>query len=301
MITPERRRRAVAALTERFGVSERRACRLLGQHRSNQRRCPRLPTSSEAKLRRQLRQIAKTHPRWGWKKAHDVLLREGWALNRKRTRRLWRSEGLKRPPSCKKRRRLHPGSSVRLTATRPNHVWAIDYQFDETADWRRLKFTNIVDEFTREALATEVSRSSTSDDLVEIIERLVAERGAPTYLRMDNGPELTAWALREWCRLSDTTTTVYIEPGSPWGGQNPYVESFNGRLRDELLNIEEFGSLTEAKIVVEAWRIEYNTWRPHSSLGGLTPAEFANRWASEHEIPGTRDTTPVLSSSHRAT
>jgi putative transposase len=298
LITPERRRRAVAALTERFGVSERRACRLLGQHRSTQRHCPRPPTSTEAKLRRRLRQIAKTHPRWGWKKAHDVLVREGWGLNRKRTRRLWRLEGLKRPQRCRKRRRLLLGSTVRLTATRPNQVWAIDYQFDETADWRRLKFTNIVDEFTREALATSVSRSSTSDDLVEIIEGLVDERGAPAYLRMDNGPELTAWALREWCTLSKTAT-LYIEPGSPW--ENAYVESFNGRLRDELLNLEEFGSLTEARVVVEAWRLEYNTWRPHSSLGGLTPAEFATRWASEHAISGTRATTPVLSSPQRAT
>ena len=298
MITPERRRRAVSALTERFGVSERRACALVGQHRSTQRRCPRTATTSEAKLRRRLRQIATTHPRWGWKTAHDVLLREGWALNRKRTRRLWRTEGLKRPVTCRKRRRLHPTNAVRLEATRPNQVWAIDYQFDETADWRRLKLTNIVDEFTRESLAMEVSRSSTSDDLVDLIERLVTERGAPTYIRMDNGPELTAWALRDWCRLSGTRT-LYIEPGSPW--ENAYVESFNGRVRDELLNVEEFGSLTEARIVVEAWRIEYNTWRPHSSLGGLTPAEFANRWASEHAIAGTGDTNPVLTAPLGAT
>lgn len=128
------------------------------------------------------------------------------------------------------RRRLHPATAIRRSAARPNEVWAIDFQFDETADWRRLKLTNIVDEFTREALAIDVSRSSTSDDLVDVIERLVAERGAPTYLRMDNGPELTAWALRDWCRLAHTTT-MYIEPGSPW--ENAYVESFNGRVRHE--------------------------------------------------------------------
>lgn len=297
MITPERRRRAVSVLTERFGVSERRACAVVGQHRSVQRTCRRPPTDTEAKLRRRLRQFAKTHPRLGWRKAHDVLCREGWALNAKRTRRLWRAEGLKRPQTCTKRRRLHLGTTTRRQATRPNEVWAVDFQFDETADWRRLKLTNIVDEFTREALATDVNRSSTSDDLVDLIEGLVAERGAPTYIRMDNGPELTAWALRDWCRLSGTKT-LYIEPGSPW--ENAYVESFNGRLRDELLNVEEFGSVTEARIVVEAWRIEYNTWRPHSSLGGLTPAEFAARWASEHAFSGTRDTTPVLAAPQRA-
>lgn len=144
----------------------------------------------------------------------------------------------------------------------------------------------------------DVNRSSSSDDLVSVIEKLVAERGAPAFLRMDNGPELVAWALRDWCRLSGTKT-MYIEPGSPW--QNPYVESFNGRVRDELLNIEEFGSLAEARVVVEAWRIEYNTYRPHSSLGGLTPAEFATRWESGPQNPGTQDTRPSLSSPQWAT
>jgi putative transposase len=261
---------------------------VVGQHRSTQRSCRRGPTESEAKLRRRLRQIAKTHPRWGWKKAHEILLREGWALNTKRTRRLWRHEGLERPQRCAKRRRLSRGTALRREATRPGEVWAVDFQFDETADYKRLKLTNIVDEFTREALAMDVNRSSTADDLVSVIERLVAERGAPAFLRMDNVPELVAWALQDWCRLSGTGT-LYIEPGSPW--QNAYVESFNGRVRDELLNFEEFGSLTEARVVVEAWRIEYNTYRPHSSLGGLTPAEFARRWALEHDSSGARDSS----------
>ena len=154
----------------------------------------------------------------------------------------------------------------------------MDFQFDETADGRRLKLANIVDEHTREALAMRrrphaapPMTSSTSSTA------LVAERGAPEHLRMDNGPELIAWALRDWCRLAGTRTS-YIEPGSPW--ENPYVESFNGRVRDELLNLEEFASLLEAQVVVEAWRIEYNTYRPHSALGGLTPAEYAASWTS---------------------
>ncbi len=120
-----------------------------------------------------------------------------------------------------------------------------------------------------------VARGCTAEDVVAVIETLVAERGAPAHLRLDNGPELIAWALRDWCRLAGTTTS-YIEPGSPW--ENPFVESFNGRVRDELLNVEEFGSLLEAQVVVDAWRVEYNTYRPHSSLGGLTPAEYAERW-----------------------
>ncbi len=157
-------------------------------------------------------------------------------------------------------------------------MWALDFQFDETADGRRLKLLNVVDEFTREALAMRVGRSCNADAVVATIEALVAERAAPAYLRMDNGPELVAWALREWCRLAGTQTT-YIEPGSPW--QTPWVESFNGRARDELLNVEEFGSLTEAQVITEAWRMEYNTYRPHSALGGLTPAEFATQWTTQ--------------------
>jgi putative transposase len=142
----------------------------------------------------------------------------------------------------------------RLRAVRPNQVWAIDFQFDGTADQRRLKLLNVVDEFTKEALAMRVGRSCNADQLLDVIEALMRERGAPEYLRMDNGPEIMAWALRDWCRLSGTTTT-YIEPGAPW--ENPFVESFNGRVRDELLNIEEFGDLAEAQVVVEAWRVEY--------------------------------------------
>ena len=171
MIAPERRRRAVVALTDRFGVSERRACRVIGQPRSTQRCTPRPPRSDEAKLCRQLRRIAKTHPRWGWKKAHDVLVREGWTLNKKRTQRLWRKEGLKRPQTCTKRRRIRPDSAVRHRAEYPNHVWAVDFQFDETSDYRRLKLANIVDEFTREALAMEVDRSITADRLIDVIEQ----------------------------------------------------------------------------------------------------------------------------------
>ena len=139
---------------------------------------------------------------------------------------------------------------------------------------------NIVDEYTREALAMRVGRHCTAEDLVVELDRLVVEHGAPSSLRCDNGPELIAWALRDWCRLHAVGIS-YIEPGSPW--ENPYVESFNGRVHDELLNIEEFGSLLEAQVVVEAWRIEYNTYRPHSALGGLTPAEFTRRM--DHRTP----------------
>jgi len=281
----------VVVLCERFGVSEHRACVVTGQHRSTHRK-PRRPRSAEEdKLRRRLRAIARRHPRWGWKMAHRILLREGWVINRKRTRRLWREEGLRRPLASKRKRRRPGAGGELLRATHPNHVWALDFQFDETADRRRLKLLNIVDEHTREALAMRVGRSCDADAVVAVIEALVAERGAPAYLRMDNGPELVAWALRDWCRLAGTAT-AYIEPGSPW--ENPFVESFNGRVRDELLNIQDFASLLEAEVIVESWRTEYNTYRPHSSLDDLTPVEHRARWMAEHRKPGTPDPSQIL-------
>lgn len=273
-MTPGRRRRAVCRLQECFGVSERRACRVAGQHRSTQRKpaCP--PRPADERLAGRLRDIAREHPRWGWKTAHQILLREGWSINRKRTRRVWREEGLRRPVRTHKRRRLSTGQAQRLRATHVNHVWAVDFQFDETSDRRRIKLCNIVDEHTREALAIRVDRRCTAEDVICMIERLRAQRGAPDYLRADNGPEFIAWALRDYCRMT-LMRTSYIDPGSPW--ENPFVESFNGRLRDELLNIEEFACITEARVVIEDWRTEYNTYRPHSALGGLTPAEYAAR------------------------
>jgi transposase InsO family protein len=256
------------SLRQHFGVFERRACKVVGQHRSTQRCRPRPPRPDDIKLRHRLRQIARAHPRWGWRKAHAVLCREGWTLNTKRTQRLWRTEGPRRPQRCTKRQRIRLESAERHRAEFPNHVWAIDFQFDETADYRRLKLANIVDEFTREALAMDVDRAMGADVLVKMIERLVAERRAPQHLRMDNGPELLSWALRDWCRLSGTNT-IYIEPGSPW--ENPFVESFNGRSRDELLNIEEFANLAEAQVIVEVWRIEYKTYRPTPLSAGSRP------------------------------
>ena len=281
MVTPDRRRRAVVVLVERFGVSERRACRVVGQHRSTQRRPPRPVPAEDVRLRRRLRRFARRHPRLGWRKAHVVVRREGFVVNHKKLRRLWREEGLRRPPPRKNKKRRPTGiDGILFRAEYPNHVWGLDFQFDETADLRRLKLLNIVDEHTREALATDVARSITADHVVAVLERLVAARGAPGYIRMDNGPELIAWTLRDWCRLTGAGT-IYIEPGSPW--ENPWIESFNGRTRDELLNITEFGSLTEAQVVIEDWRNEYNTWRPHSSLGGLTPAEYAAQCTHQHQ------------------
>lgn len=260
-------------LRDRLGVSERWACRVVGQHRSTERYEPRR-ADDDAALRAELRQFSKDRPRWGYRRAHHHLRQQGWDVNRKRVGRLWREEGLRVPQHKRKRRRLGESTSPdrRLVAEHPNHVWTFDFQADQTADGRVLRFCNIVDEFTREALVMHVARSIDADTVVALLEGLVAERGAPEHLRMDNGPEMTAHALKDWCE-SAGTQTVYIDPGSPW--QNPYVESFHSRVRDELLDIEEFSCLAEARVLTEDWREDYNHRRPHSSLGMLTPAAFA--------------------------
>jgi putative transposase len=269
-------------LEDRLGLSERRACQITGQHRSTQRRelCV---ARDDGALRGRLREISRERPRWGYRRAHARLCQEGWSVNRKRVQRLWREEGLRVPIRRRKRQRL--GSSTvpakRLRAERPDQVWAIDFQFDQTADGRILKLLHVVDEFTREALAIECHRRIDADATVATLERLVAARGrAPRFIRCDNGPELTANALRDWCRFSRAGSS-YIDPGSPW--QNPYVESFGSRVRDELLSVELFSCLAEARVMVEDWREDYNEHRPHSALQMAAPARFAHAWKVRHD------------------
>jgi len=218
---------------------------------------------------------------------HALLLREGFTVNHKRIQRLCRDEGLRVRVSRRKRARVGTSTTPgdRLQAAFPNHVWALDFAFDQTADGRVLKVLTITDEFTKTALAIEVERSITGDHLVRILERLVAVHGHPMFIRMDNGPEMTCHAIADWCRFSPTGS-VFIEPGSPW--QNAFVESFNGKLRDELLAIELFHSLLEAKVMAEDYRRHYNTYRPHSSLGYRTPNEFTLDWNNNN--PGLTKT-----------
>jgi putative transposase len=265
-------------LKDRLSLSERRACEIAGQHRSTQRHVPGLVVDEE-RLRERLRGISADHPRWGYRRAHAELLLEGFCLNRKRTQRIWREEGLRVPKKAHKRRRLGVSTTEgveRLSATHPNHVWALDFQHDASTDGRELKFLNIVDEFTREALAIECGRSIDADETVATLERLVIERGvAPENLRADNGPELTARVLREWCEAG-STATAYIDPGAPW--QNAWVESFNARLRDELLDVEEFSTLAEAQLLAGDYRDDYNRNHHHSALGMMAPSRFAASW-----------------------
>jgi transposase InsO family protein len=207
-----------------------------------------------------------------------LLRREGWLVNHKRVHRLWREEGLQRPtPRKQKRARPADGSVRRHQAEHPHQVWAMDFQFDATADGRRLKFLNVIDEHSRLCLAIRVGRRCKAKDVVAVLEDLTSLYPAPTYIRSDNGPEFIAHALRRWAENS-TTTTAYIEPGSPW--QNGFAESFNSRFRDEFLNTELFATVAEAQALADRWRWEYNTLRPHSALQGRTPLEAAQAAAA---------------------
>lgn len=255
-------------------MSERRACEVVGQPRGTQRYTPREPDDERALVKR-MRELSAAHPRYGYRRVWALLRAERFAVNRKRVQRLWRREGLKVPQTQRKRRRLgHSGNSCsRRKAEYANHVWSYDFVLDQTSDGRRLKLLPVVDEFTRECLAIEVERRLTARDVVATLAYLFELRGAPAFVRSDNGPEFIAGAVKAWLEESGSAT-LYIEPGSPW--ENAYVESFNGKLEDELLNREEFATLKEAKVLVEDHRLAYNHQRPHSALNYMTPAAFAS-------------------------
>jgi transposase InsO family protein len=272
VVTAAQRRQAVRHLRETFGVSERRACRVLGQARSTQRQKPKTPEKERPLVARMLERVAK-HPRYGYRRIWALLRREGWRVNLKRVYRLWRREGLKVPRKQRKKRRLgnSANSCVRRPAEHKDHVWAWDFLHDRTADGRPLKWFTLVDEYTRACLALEVRRGMTAKAVRAALAGVVQERGAKAHIRSDNGPEFIAQAIREWVKGAGMET-LYIEPGAPW--ENGYAESFNSKVRDELLNAEEFGSELEARVLGKAWKQEYNHVRPHSSLGYRTPAEF---------------------------
>ncbi|MDZ5089071.1 IS3 family transposase [Mycolicibacterium parafortuitum] len=281
LLTPNRRRRAATMLRERFGVSERRACTVVGIHRSTMRLTPSPMTTEEVELRSWLRRFSTDRPRWGWRRAAKMARRAGWQVNNKRIRRLWREEGLRVPQRRRKKRLTGIGVAVgAMSPIRPNVIWAMDFQFDTTADGRTIKMLNIIDEFTREALSIEVDRSIDADGVVDVLDRLALVHGAPHYVRFDNGLEFVAHVVADWCRFN-SAGSLFIDPGSPW--QNAFIESFNGRLRDELLNSWRFDSLLEARVVIEDWRRDYNANRPHTAHGELTPAELALQWATTHQ------------------
>ena len=257
----------------RHRVSERRACRVLGQARTTQRYAKRV-RKDEAPLRALIVQLACDHGGYGVPRILDLLRRRGWQVNRKRLERIWREEGLKVPKKQIKRRRLwlNDGSCLRLRPQYKGHVWSYDFIEDATHDGRKLRMLVVIDEFSRECLAIVVARRLQSKHVLECLSDLFVARGTPAYIPSDNGPEFTAAAVRKWLGQVGVGT-LFIEPGSPW--ENGYVESFNGKFRAELLNRELFDTLLEAQVLVERWRHEYNTFRPHSALGYRPPAPEA--------------------------
>ena len=257
-------------MCEALAVSERRACRVLGQVRRTQRYAS-IMSDDETVLVAHVVSLATEYGRYGYRRITALLRADGGPVNDKRVERIWRQEGLKVPVRQPKRGRLwfNDGSCIRLRPEYRNHVWAYDFVFDRTGDGRQLKFLTVVDEYSRQCLAIDVDRKQSSREVLRTLAKLMLRYGVPKHIRSDNGPEFVARAVRSWlARLG--VQTLFIEPGSPW--ENGYIESFNGKLRDELLNGEVFSSVPEAKVLTDAWRQHYNHHRPHSALGYRPPA-----------------------------
>lgn len=256
-------------------VSERRACKILSQNRATQRQNLSLP-SDEQQLTADIITLATKYGRYGYRRI-TALLKEDplyWKVNHKRVERIWRREGLKVPQKQPKRGRLwlNDGSCIRLRPEYENHVWSYDFVTERTANGRAFRILNIIDEFTRKCLSVRIARKITANDVVDELFNLFIWYAIPGHIRSDNGPEFTSKAVRKWLnRLG--VKTLFIEPGSPW--ENGYIESFNGKMRDELLNREVFTTLDEAKVLIGQWKTEYNHVRPHSSKGYQPPAPEA--------------------------
>jgi transposase InsO family protein len=274
MVSPARRRAAVQYLVRRHGISERRACTLIGQHRSTQRYRALVPLE-EAALVRAMNARAAAHPRWGYRAVWTLLRQEGWAVNRKRIERLWRREGHRLPARRSYGKRAQgrgENSSRNRPAVSVNHIWSYDFISALTRRSGPIRILNVVDEFTRRSLGSCVSRSIGAQAVIRHLTKLFEIHGRPQLIRSDNGREFIAQSVVSW--LADHgVTAVFIEKASPQ--QNPFVERFNGTMRRDLLNVEEFDSVLEARVLVDAWNLEYNTQRPHRGLGFMTPLAFA--------------------------
>ncbi|NIT14263.1 MAG: IS3 family transposase [Candidatus Dadabacteria bacterium] len=273
LLSTERRRRCVVHVQQKLAVSERRACRVLGQARSVQRRKSN-KSQSEKVLREDIVRLASKYGRYGYRRITALLRTEGWIVNHKRVERIWREEGLKVPKKQPKKGRLYlnDGSCIRLRPLYKNHVWSYDFIHDRLHSGKKIRMLTVIDEYTRKCLAIRVGFSLKSEDVLDVLSTLFITEGVPYYIRSDNGSEFTAKATREWIGALGVKT-AYIEPGSPW--ENGYNESFNGKLRDEMLNTEIFYTLKEAQVLIEQWRRHYNEVRPHSSLGYRPPAPKA--------------------------
>lgn len=258
---------------QKLDISERRACVVLGQNRSTQRYKQR-KKEDEDMLRKDIIRLATKYGRYGYKKVSELLQVEGWRVNPKRVERIWREEGLKVPKRQKKRARLYfnDGSCIRLRPMHKNHVWSYDFVEDRLANGKKIRMLTVLDEFSRKCLEIKVERKLKANEVLEVLAELFLKEGIPEFIRSDNGSEFTAKILQNWLKRLGVKT-VYITPGSPW--ENGYNERFNGILRDELLDGELFYTLKEAQVVIEDWRKEYNTIRPHHSLGLKPPVPEA--------------------------
>jgi putative transposase len=277
VVTATQQRAAADYLAEAYGVSQRRASRVLARPRSTLRYCRR-DRAAELPLVKAIRRLARRHPRWGYRRIHALLERAGWRVNLKRVHRLWRALYLQRPVRRKKPRKLgpKPGSSANSCVNSParfkDDVWTYDFVADRTICGGPLKWLTLVDEYTRECLALHVGRAVSGGDVRRVLARVVGQRGAPRRIRSDNGAEFICEALRRWLPAKGAAA-IPVAPGRPW--ENGYIESFNSRFRDEFLEAEVFESVPDAKEKKEWFRREYNTIRPHSSLGYKTPKEFS--------------------------
>ena len=276
-MTPDQQRAAADYLAESYGISQRRACRVMGRSRSTLRYCRR-QGSDEPALTRAIKRVARRHPRYGYRRVHAMLVRRGWSVNIKRVRRLWIELGLKRPVRLRKSRKLgpKPGVSANSCTQQParfkNDVWTCDFVHDRTADGRPLKWLTMADEYTRECLVLHADRSLTGADVRRIVARVISRRGAPTRIRSDNGSEFICAALVDWLP-GQGAKSIPVAAGSPW--ENGYIESFHSRACDEFFEREEFESVEDARAKGSWYRREFNTVRPHSSLGYMTPREFS--------------------------
>jgi transposase InsO family protein len=260
----------VERIRGKYDLSERQACRLVGQPRGTQRYSV-IVRADEDALTRAIVELASQYGRYGYRRIRSLLNDAGWDVGTDRVQRIWRREGLKVPQKQRPRGRLwlNDGSCIRLRPERRNHVWSYDFVEAQTHDGRKVRLMTLIDEFTRECLAIRVARRINSLGVLETMADVMIARGVPEHIRSDNGAEMTAKIVRSWL-ASVGAKTLYIGPGSPW--ENGYCESFNGKLRDELLNGEIFYSLKEAQVVIGQWRHHYNTVRPHSSLRYRPPA-----------------------------
>ena len=269
-MSPARKKMAVEIAVSRLGVSERQACRALSVNRNTIRNASN-KSEKDAEIRQKIVGLAEQYGRVGYRMVTNMLRNQGEIINHKKVERIWREEGLKLPRKMPKRRRLWlcDGSCIRLRAERRNHVWSYDFVEDKTANGRKIRILNIIDEHTRECLASVPRRSWKNTAVIEVLAMLMFKHGVPEYIRSDNGSEFSNKKIRAWLAKMGVIT-AFIEPGSPW--ENGYIESFNGKMRSQFLNGEIFGNMFEAEVLIERWRRYYNEIRPHSALNGRPPA-----------------------------